>query len=171
LNPNSAADFRILRTELVIWRNRQLETVQKTAGHSMEAKIGIRINILSQERKLLSKINELQRDRASKHRKQAIDYILKKLTTPKKWRLKNGEEIELTTSIFTHEKQLANLYVILQNNNNGEDSKLLTNHVYFRFCLFFFDYDFSASSYIILFQIRIVSQFLILYLSIWTTVL
>ena len=123
LNPSCAADFKLLRSELVQWRDCRLKEIRITDNASVECSRTSKTYVLTQETKILNKIDELQRDCISVNKGKSIDAILKKMTTPKKWRLKSGEVIEVVTPITLHEKELATLYMQLAN-NSVEDGKL-----------------------------------------------
>ena len=68
---------------MVKCRDHRLKEIRTSETHSKEVRTSKRINILSQETKILNKINEMQRDRVSKNRKQGINDLLNKLTMQK----------------------------------------------------------------------------------------
>jgi len=115
LNPSCAADFKLLQSELIQWRDCRLEEIKTTEIDYAENGKSRREYFLTQETKILNKINELQRNSISRNRNQTIDTALEKMINPKILKLKNGRDIEVVTPKTSHEKELATLYMKLKN--------------------------------------------------------
>ena len=125
LNPKKASDFRVLFSELDIWRKTESEKIENS-----EVPIGeknkLKKELLEDETKVIRKIESLQSDAKKFKRREMIKKNLIESSQNKKWKLSNGTVLEVQTPFTKRADELKKIYmnVSKEYDNNGEMSDL-----------------------------------------------
>ena len=121
LNPKKASDFKVLFSELDIWRETEAEKIEHSEA-PIEEKIQLKKELLEDETKVIRKIESLQSDAKKLKRREMIKKNLVESSKNKKWKLTDGTVLEVQTPFTKRADELKKIYMNVSKDydNNGE---------------------------------------------------
>ena len=110
LDPKSREDFRSLYEETEQWRDCRLRDIESCHDLSLETKKEKRAFVLSEEMKLLCKIDSMKREVLQDVSKRKFESRLVTMSEEEIWELSSGEKILVETESSNYKRKLVGLY-------------------------------------------------------------
>ena len=124
LQPRTEEDFEILYKELEAWRFKETERIKSSKLLNEEEKHKGLEQLLHKQTKLLQTIDRLKITANYQNKDEKIEKLLKSMSNPKKWPLKDGRFTEVHTPFTVRAKELMDLYNGLKMRKLSIDERL-----------------------------------------------
>ena len=109
LNPKNKTDFKLLSLELTYWQQQKFAEIDGKPISDIK-KNCLRLNILSQETKLIRKIDSLKRGVLQENELKDLQSFLQEKTVLPLWNVKDRTQIEVETVDCRTNAELISLY-------------------------------------------------------------